>query len=169
MGKVTDIQPWLDYFELLQTYEQKGFLEVAYDKHEAFITRAALYTLADTTSGSVPVGSADGEPAPSSLLPSQTAVGDSVADPQPSSIPSPDGSYAAAVFAVARRIRTYAAFSAQQGPRYFSWTFALHVVHEDAPHDLIYTLLLSRRRRWWWPFRETESIEMIEYESKKQQ
>ena len=165
MGKATDIQPWLDYFELLQTYEQKGFLEVAYDKHEAFITRAALYTLADTTSGSVPVGSADGKSSPSSPVPSPTAVGDSVADPLPSS----DGSYAAAVFAVARRIRTYAAFSAQHGSRYFSWTFALHVVHEDAPHDLIYTLLLSRRRRWWWPFRKTESIEMIEYESKKQQ
>ena len=42
MSKRKFLQPWLDYFDMLHTYEQKGYLEVKPDKHEAFITRAAL-------------------------------------------------------------------------------------------------------------------------------
>lgn len=48
MSKQKNLQPWLDYFRMLQTYEQKGFLEVQADKHEAYITRAALLTLLGT-------------------------------------------------------------------------------------------------------------------------
>ena len=40
-----NLQPWLDYFDMLRTYEEKGFLEVLQDKHEAYVTRAALHTL----------------------------------------------------------------------------------------------------------------------------
>lgn len=45
MSKTVNLQPWLDYFELLRTYQQKGFLEMHPDKGEAYITEAALYTL----------------------------------------------------------------------------------------------------------------------------
>ena len=44
-----DLQPWLDYFEMLHTYEQKGFLEVFPEKHEAYITEPALFTLSPAT------------------------------------------------------------------------------------------------------------------------
>lgn len=47
MTKTTDLQPWLDYFDMLRTYEQKGFLEVMPDKHEAYVTQPAIFTLAD--------------------------------------------------------------------------------------------------------------------------
>jgi len=48
MSKRKSLQPWLDYFEMLHTYEQKGYLEVKPEKHEAYITRAALCTLSPT-------------------------------------------------------------------------------------------------------------------------
>ena len=43
--KNRDLQPWLDYFGLLRTYEEKGFLEVKPDRHEAYVTQAAMMTL----------------------------------------------------------------------------------------------------------------------------
>lgn len=43
--KHKDLQPWLDYFEMLRTYEDKGYLEVKPSEHEAYITRPALLTL----------------------------------------------------------------------------------------------------------------------------
>ncbi len=136
-NKTADLQPWLDYFEMLQTYEQKGFLEVAPDKHEAYITRAALYTLADAIH----------KTADSNIL---AAITDTCV-------------LTSSVFDTARRIRTYAAWCSQQGEGYLSWHFALHVVGEDASHDLITTLLLTRRRRWWCPWRKTEYVEIITY------
>ena len=47
MTKTNDLQPWLDYFGMLRTYEQKGFLEVMPDKHEAYITQPALHALSE--------------------------------------------------------------------------------------------------------------------------
>ena len=44
--KHQNLQPWLDYFKVLQQYQEKGYLEVKPKEHEAYITRAALYTLA---------------------------------------------------------------------------------------------------------------------------
>jgi hypothetical protein len=43
--KRKDLQPWLDHFKMLQTYERSGYLEVMPDKHEAFVTQTALLTL----------------------------------------------------------------------------------------------------------------------------
>lgn len=50
MKKKTNLQPWLDYFGMLQTYEEKGLLRADPGKHEAYVTEAALCTLssADT-------------------------------------------------------------------------------------------------------------------------
>ena len=47
MAKTTDLQPWLDYFDLLGTYERKGFLEVMPNKHEAYITQPARHALSE--------------------------------------------------------------------------------------------------------------------------
>ena len=43
--KHQDLQPWLDYFAMLRTYELNGYLEMMPDKHDAFISQAALFTL----------------------------------------------------------------------------------------------------------------------------
>ena len=49
MAKHKNLQPWLDYFPLLQTYEEKGFLQMEPEKHEAYVTQPALLTLANVT------------------------------------------------------------------------------------------------------------------------
>lgn len=41
--------------------------------------------------------------------------------------------------------------------------FALHVVRADAPHDALYTMLLTRRRRWWKPWVLSDAVEYIYY------
>jgi len=40
-----NLQPWLDYFALLRTYEENGYLEIYPEKHEAFITQPAIHAL----------------------------------------------------------------------------------------------------------------------------
>lgn len=127
MKKKGNIQPWLDFFDLLYTYEREGFLEVLADKHEAYVTRAALHTLG-------------GEAAEEQLL--------------------------ANVPATARRIRAYAAFRSRSGAGYLVRPFALHVVKDEKPHDLLCTLLLSRRRRWWKLWLASDCIEVIDYTGK---
>lgn len=46
MAKHKNIQAWLDYFEMLHTYEEKGLLQLNAEKHEAYITLPALLVLA---------------------------------------------------------------------------------------------------------------------------
>jgi hypothetical protein len=43
--KKNDLQPWLDYFKLLQRYESEGYLEVYPEKHEAYVTQPAIFAL----------------------------------------------------------------------------------------------------------------------------
>ena len=125
-NKHRDLQPWLDYFDMLRTYEQKGFLEVKADKHEAYVTRAALLTLAAIAPDDV----------------QSAAVSQQFTD-------------------TVGRLRTYAAFRAQQGADYLTQNFALHVVHDDPPHDPLLTLLLSLKNRHIG--RKTDHIEVISY------
>jgi hypothetical protein len=153
MSKRKSLQPWLDYFEMLHTYEQKGYLEVKPEKHEAYITRAALCTLSPTPA-------------------------------------LPEGEGVAAnthVIETVRRIRAYTAYlsAVSVGAKYpvelsdegvtappipaselkecMDQPFALHIVKEDALHDPLCTLLLTRRRVWWRVWRKTDSTEVITY------
>lgn len=43
--KHKDLQPWLDYFDMLAKHISAGFLEVNPTRHEAYITQPALYAL----------------------------------------------------------------------------------------------------------------------------
>lgn len=61
------------------------------------------------------------------------------------------------------RIRAYAAWRSQEGSKYFSVPFALHVVQPEAPHDLICTVLITQRRQWWRPWHKSEYVEVIAY------
>lgn len=126
--KHKDLQPWLDYFGMLQTYQQKGFLELRPEKHEAFITLPALLTL--TPGGDDPTA-----------LP-QEAIPDT-----------------------ASRIRAYAAFCSQHGDGYLSHPFALHIVKDEPPHDMLNTILLTKKKGWL--RREKEHIEVISYTEEK--
>ena len=49
--KHQNLQPWLDYFQMLQTYQEKGYLEVHADKGDAYVTQPALHAM---TEGSDP-------------------------------------------------------------------------------------------------------------------
>ena len=155
-NKHQDLQPWLDYFKMLQQYETKGFLEVRPQEHEAYITRAALLTLSPTTF--LPEGEGD------------AANGKAIHD---------------AVI----RLRAYAAYRwapavGQQHPAdindpdaeipvipieeltaYFSQPFAVHIVKEDYPHDLLLTLLLQQKRSWYGRMKDV--IEVIDYNERK--
>lgn len=46
MKRSTNLQPWISCFEMLEKYEEKGFLLVEAEKHEAHVTLPALLTMA---------------------------------------------------------------------------------------------------------------------------
>lgn len=155
--KKTNLQPWLDYFKMLQQYEAKGFLEIKPQEHEAYVTRAALLTLNPTPA--LPEGEGD------------AANGKALQD-------------------TVTRLRAYAAYRwapavGQQHPvdindpdaeipvipieeltAYFSQPFAVHIVKEDYPHDLLFTLLLQQKRSWRTAWRTVDTIEVIDYTEK---
>ena len=135
MSKRKNLQPWLDYFEVLQSYEGNGYLEVDAEKHEAYVTLPALLTLAGF----------DDE-----AIHKLAAMARSTR----------------AVVSVLRNIRTYAGWKSQHGGDYLAHGFALHVVKDDTPHDLLYTLVITSRRRWWKLWMWSDSIEVIEYATK---
>ena len=124
--KRNNLQPWLEYFDMLYAYEDKGLLDVFPEKHEAYITQAAVHAVSD---------------------------GD-----------NPVRQLAKAIPDTLKRIRAYAGWRSLEGAGYLSRTFALHVVRDDAPHDLLYTLLLVRRRVWWKLWRLTDTVEAVTYD-----
>lgn len=46
-NKSKDLQPWLDYFQMLQIYERKGYFEVQPEKREAYMTLPALHAMSE--------------------------------------------------------------------------------------------------------------------------
>lgn len=126
--KRADLQPWLDYFGMLGTYERSGFLEVTPEGGEAYITLPALLSLSATG------GAAD--------------------------VTSPETIRAMA--ATARRIRAYAGWrSHREGC--LQRPFSLHVVRDGRPHDLLFTMVISRRRAWWRLWLPAERTDVIGY------
>ena len=176
-SKHPDLTPWLDYFKMLQRYEQKGFLEIKPQEHEAYITRAALLTLVPEADGTVT------DPAPN---PAPTGVGsgyrtDSI-DGQGAAAPLPSRGGAgvgsvtpsdAELIALLSRLRAYAGWKAAAANSQLSTLnsqlntpFAVHVVKEDYPHDLLLTLLLQQKRSWRTAWRTVDTIEVIDYTEK---
>lgn len=133
MSKTVNLQPWLDYFEMLHTYEQKGFLQSDCEKHEAYVTRSSLHTLS---------GEED-------TLPATTSGGIR---------------RMRAYVATVRRLRAYAAWQSREGRDYLERPFAVHVVKEEPPHDLLCTILLDRRRRWQSLWFKADSFDVITYD-----
>ena len=138
-NKHQDLQPWLDYFEMLQQYEAKGFLQTNPKEHEAYITRAALLTLAN-------IDAVDIQPVTSSL-----------SDEKFIDLISILRAYAGWKAAAA------APSTISHQPSYISAPFATHIVKEDYPHDLLLTLLLQRKRSWRTAWQTVDTIEAIDY------
>lgn len=120
-----NLQPWLDYFEMLQEYERNGYLEVSLNKGEAYITQAALCTLSGTDKDRY-----------------QMARG---------------------IIKAARHIRAYVGWKGRFGREFLLKPFALQVVKDDKPHDMVYTILLSRRRRWWKLWMKADVVNVFNY------
>lgn len=156
-SKYQDLTPWLDYFKMLQQYEQEGFLQMNPQEHEVYITRAALLTLSNINPEDIQSATILSQP--------PTIIADTLF-----------------------RIRTYAAYRwapavGQQHPvdindpdaeipvipieeltAYFSQPFAVHIVKEDYPHDLLLTLLLQQKHTWYGRMKDV--IEVIDYTEK---
>ena len=131
--KHKNLQPWLDYFTVLQEYEARGFLDVQKEKNEAYVTEPALHSL----SGEGDISKKDRSLAMLLL--------------------------ARAVPRTARRIRAYAAWRSGKGDAYLAEPFALHVVGDEYPHNPKYTIIVTSRRRWWMPWTVADHVEVVEY------
>jgi hypothetical protein len=158
-SKYQDLTPWLDYLDMLQWYEQEGFLQMNPKEHEAYITRAALLTLAGI----------DAEDVQSAAISSQPeALADTLSRLR---------AYAAYRWAPAVGQQHPADMNAPAAPlpvipeaeltAYFSQPFAIHIVKEDYPHDLLLTLLLQQKRSWRTAWRTVDTIETIDYTDNK--
>lgn len=173
--KATNLQPWIDYFRMLQQYAEKGFLEIPEQReqngtrsgsaesrrdstagqvkpadHEAYITMSALFTLAGVREETIKNGTF--------LSGGCEALTDTVT-----------------------RIRAYAAFlnanaigqqhqadikgstvplpviPATELATYLEKPFALHIVVDVMPHELLHTILLTPKRN------RRENVEVISY------
>ena len=124
--KHKDLQPWLDYFEMLCVYVDSGCLQMSVAKHEAFVTQPGIHAMSE---GEDPAKQIE------------------------------DGS----IINTAHRIFIYAAWLSGEGNGYRNKPFAVHVVKDSEPHDMIYTILFTRVLRF---LRWEEKVEVINYPSK---
>ena len=159
--KRTNLQPWLDYLKMLQQYEQKGFLQMNPKEHEAYITRAALLTLAGIDAVDVQYAAVSPQPealtATISRLRAYAAYrwAPAVGQQHPVDINDPDAEIPV--------------IPIEELTAYFSQPFATHIVKEDYPHDLLLTLLLQQKRSWRTAWRTVDTIEAIDYTEQKPQ
>ncbi len=124
--KRKDLQPWLDYFEMLRVNVESGFLQMNVAKHEAFVTQPGIHAM---SKGDDPAKQIE------------------------------DGS----IINTAHRIFVYAAWLSGEGNGYRNKPFAVHVVKDSEPHDMIYTILFTRVLKF---MRWKEQVEVINYPSK---
>ena len=157
--KRTNFQPWLDYFKMLQQYEAKGFLEIKPQEHEAYVTRAALLTLAGIDAEDVQSAAISSQPeALADTLSRLRAYAayrsaPAVGQQHPADMNDP----AAPLPAIPEAELT----------AYLLQPFATHIVKEDYPHDLLLTLLLQQKRSWRTAWRTVDTIEAIDYTEQK--
>ncbi len=163
--KHKDLQPWLDYFNMLRRHEEQGFLHVKAQEHEAYVTLPALLVLAGVDE-------------------TEVRQGDIMRDGM---------RMMRRCTALVRHLRTYAAWhhahaiglttydpKVALGPgvhlssvppkalhQYERQPFALNVVQPDEPHDPLYTLFIETRRPWWRLWMPHDHIEVIAYDEPK--
>lgn len=140
MARSRNLQPWLDYFDMLQQYCKDGFLLVDTENHEARITRVALFTVA---------GYSDDPEA--------------LADRSPQAI---SRRLAAMKFALLR-IRDYAAWLSREGKDYISRPFAIHAEEDSSsaePGRRRFTVVITTKRRWWKLWQWHDHLDITSYD-----
>ena len=185
-----DLQPYLDYFDMLRTYAEQGLLEVLPAAHEAYITAPALFTLSNAEGIMATIMAADAsgdrtqrQIADAVLFKSLTDAAHNIrtyADflnanaegfrqyQQASEAAKDTPASTSAVRQAAENLRKPQVVNGKdpltpfRGNR-LSETFALHVVGEDHPHPLRYTILCTTERRWYTPWKKTDHYEVIAY------
>ena len=45
--KHKDLQPWVDYFDMLRANVESGFLQMSVAKHEAFVTQPCIHAMSE--------------------------------------------------------------------------------------------------------------------------
>ena len=138
-------EAWLDYFKMLQQYKKAGYIEILTDKHELYITQAALFTLCDAKLEKAhPLENSDG-----------------------SSVPAGSPSGLLAVIRrlpfVTRRLRFYCSWLSTQGEAYLRQPFTIHVVKDTHPHDLMNTIVITSKRQWWKLWMWHDHFDIINY------
>ena len=132
----TSLQPWLDYFTMLQAHEESGFLQMEPAKHEAYITLPCLCAMSTDVS---------------------------VEQVTQEDLSRMQRQLVRRIPRTLRRLRAYGGFRSGEGRAYLTRNFAVHVIGDNPPHDPLYTLLLTRRRRWWCLWCKREYIDIITY------
>jgi len=185
-----DLQPYLDYFDMLRTYAEQGLLEVLPAAHEAYITAPALYALSyvDDIDKLVKHVEHTGNRFEqlrlnAKLFQSLTATTNNIriyADflnanaegfkqyQEASESAKDTPASTSAVRQAAENLRKPQVVNGKDPLTPFrgnklSETFALHVVGEDHPHPLRYTILATTKRRWYTPWKKTDHYEVITY------
>ena len=152
-----NITPWLDYFEMLRTYTRNGFIEVWPQKQEAYITEPALATLAGHAADKGAMAKEILEVAlrlrtfSEYINTAKEAYKQHVRDLE----------VAEDMTATAKTLNQASDNLRRLHARHN--TFALHVVEPSAPHDLRYSVLVTRKRRWFWPWSKTDIYDAITY------
>ena len=154
MSKTKNLQPWIDYFRMLQRHEREGFLQMKPGDHEAYVTQPALLVLAGTDETKMRHGATlrDGL----RMMRRCTALLRRLRV------------YAACMNAHAKGLSTFdpavADISTRPLMEYLRQPFALNVVQPDEPHDPLFTMLIETRRPWWRLWMPHDRIEVIGYQ-----
>lgn len=135
--KDRDLGPWLDYFQMLRRYEQKGLLQTEAANHEAYIAQSALHAMTPGDDPALQVSAG-------TILATLRRIRTYCAWLHTQTINPTDS-------------------DSESLLQYEREPFALHVIADAKPNDPIYTLHISLCRRWWWPFRKMEKVEVINY------
>lgn len=172
MTKKKNLQPWLEYFNVLRAYVQCGYLEVMPAQGEAYITEPALYALAcadDTDSiceRASRIFSVVEKLKVYSCYLNASTEGYKLYVKDQEKAPAEPASEKAVQQAAENIKKVPNAGGVSLGTLLAS-SFAVHVVGPDYPHTLIRTILLTVNRRWWWPFRKLKKYDVITYRDER--
>ena len=182
--KKKNLQPWLDYFDMLQTYIQGGFLEMLPAANEAYITEPALYNLGYADELLDKMKDALGNQAKMAHLKAElwkrfktvaydlrtysnflNAAADGYKTYARSSEKAPDtpGTKTASRQADENLRKPNKITSSGKPSMTNGNCFALHVVSPQHPNSLKFTILVVRRRRWYSPWKITDFYDVIYY------
>lgn len=180
-----DLQPYLDYFDVLRKYAEQGLLEVLPAAHEAYITAPALYALSyvDDIDKLVKHVEHTGNRFEqlrlnAKLFQSLTATtnniriyadflnanADGFKEYQEAAETAKDTpASTSAVSQAAENLRKPRKTKVNGQWSMVNGNFALHVVSDKERHPLLYTILATTKRRWYTPWKKTDHYEVITY------